>query len=95
MTCQRITEAELTALIIECTPEKIVSTTFGPGWADINATPANQWALQRIAEMRAEVIESQAIADKQYGADKYYDELAHEAPQPTHCTRRPRRTASD
>lgn len=56
----KITEEELTRLIMESDREHVVQCNFGPSGSALDDTPASDWAKRRVTEMRdskAKVVE--------------------------------------
>jgi hypothetical protein len=49
-----ITETEHVALIREAVDGKHLALRFGAGWVLLEDVPENEWAIQRIKEMRAQ-----------------------------------------
>lgn len=47
-----LTSAEYSALIRAAVDGQIVIATFGPGWVALQDVPENDWAFERLAEMR-------------------------------------------
>lgn len=50
----RITETEYVALIREAVDGAVIMARFGPGWVALDKIPENEWAIQRIEDMRSE-----------------------------------------
>lgn len=47
-----ITEEEFVILTTESTGDKMIETSFGPSFVSLLDTPNNDWAKQRLKELR-------------------------------------------
>lgn len=49
----KITEKELSTLILESNDSNYLACKYGPGWVILLDKPENDWAFKRLQEIRA------------------------------------------